>query len=324
MRITLEEIAERCGVSKTTVSYILNNKQTAMGISQHTIRKVKGIVESLNYSPDSAAAALGRMRKKKIKVMTLSPWLNSVNSHFMTEVSRAAEQERKSFDVEYKMFPPGKLDAVLNNRLLSAYDYFLVMGTDKKDENYLAASSGKDKTFLLNRMLDEIPCVTSSNVMGGEMIARHVLKSSYYESHLILVIGKLSQAVETRIAGINKIFAEKSMRKPKMLHIDEWNDEASRSIVDMGTKARLHCFTLQDAYAARVVSSLLKMKVSTPEQIGVSGYDNDPIAALMQPGITTVDARTFEAAGKIFELMSTGKRESVVLTPELIVRESTR
>ncbi|MBU2705949.1 LacI family DNA-binding transcriptional regulator [Zooshikella marina] len=65
-RITLAEIAKKAGVSKSTVSFILNGKAEALRISETTRKKVLAIVEEYNYRPSIHARSLKSKRSYTI------------------------------------------------------------------------------------------------------------------------------------------------------------------------------------------------------------------------------------------------------------------
>ncbi|MGZ9223895.1 MAG: LacI family DNA-binding transcriptional regulator, partial [Anaerolineales bacterium] len=71
-RVTSQDVADLAGVSRTTVSFVLNNVK-GMNISSETRRKVLEAAERLSYTPDASAQALASRRTKAIGlVMTRS------------------------------------------------------------------------------------------------------------------------------------------------------------------------------------------------------------------------------------------------------------
>jgi LacI family transcriptional regulator len=323
MKITLDHIAERSGVSKTTVSYILNNKQTSMGISENTREKVKGVIEELNYFPDEAAVALGRRNKKKIKILILTPWLNGVNSQFMIEVSRAAENIKKITEVDYKMYVSGEIEELITNKKFSSYDYFVVIGTNRKDDEFLAGYPDKGRVLLLNRKIEGFTYVSGDNFKGGELIAEHCLKSSHYEQYAIISNKKSSQVIEERQRGITEYFINNKYKKPQLIFLNDWNEENLLETISAFGKSKVLFFTLQDANAVIMSSVLQKNKFKIPSDYGITGYDNDPITSIVYPSITTVDAKYYDMAKLVFDKILNKKKEPSLIIPELVIRETT-
>src|SRR5213078_2224325 len=64
-RITSQDVAKRAGVSRTTVSFVLNDVKEA-NISEETRQRVLAAAEELGYVPDAAAQALASGRTQTI------------------------------------------------------------------------------------------------------------------------------------------------------------------------------------------------------------------------------------------------------------------
>jgi LacI family transcriptional regulator len=61
-KLTISDIAEKAGVAKSTVSFVLNDRGTKVPISAETRRKVMAVVERYGYQPNSSARALSTRR----------------------------------------------------------------------------------------------------------------------------------------------------------------------------------------------------------------------------------------------------------------------
>src|SRR6266542_3409644 len=82
-RITAKDVAAQAGVSRTTVSYVLNNVEAA-NISEETRQRVLSVAEELGYVPDAAAQALASGRTQTIGLMLPSsqPHPRASTSHY--------------------------------------------------------------------------------------------------------------------------------------------------------------------------------------------------------------------------------------------------
>lgn len=69
-RVTAKDVAEYAGVSRTTVSYVLNNKTGgAVRISESTRRKVLDAIQALGFRPSAAAISLRTRKSNLISIM---------------------------------------------------------------------------------------------------------------------------------------------------------------------------------------------------------------------------------------------------------------
>ena len=91
---TIKDVAERAGVTVTTVSRILNNRGS---ISENTRKKVYAIMEELNYQPNELARAL--FRKKSNIIGLIIP---NVSHPFFAELSNYIESY--AYKNGYKVF----------------------------------------------------------------------------------------------------------------------------------------------------------------------------------------------------------------------------
>ncbi|MGI8416441.1 MAG: LacI family DNA-binding transcriptional regulator, partial [Nakamurella sp.] len=78
MRITIADVALKSGVSKTTVSRVLNGKDD---LDQGTAARVRQVIEQLGYVPSSGAVGLARGRTGVVGILVPSliwPWMGDV------------------------------------------------------------------------------------------------------------------------------------------------------------------------------------------------------------------------------------------------------
>lgn len=150
MKITIKEIAEKAGVSVTTVSQILNNKGSRF--SEKTRRKVLAIVEEYHYKPDFFAANLINRHSKTIGMI-----IPDVTDSFFSKVIEG---------VESYLNPLGYMIILCNSR------------HDKEQEKrYL--------NELSHRSVDGILLATPH-----QLDQEHALDSDFYRQHPIVLIDR--------------------------------------------------------------------------------------------------------------------------------------
>jgi len=326
MKITLAEIARRSGVSKTTASFVLNNKQTSIGISPETVAKVREVMEALNYRRDEAATELARGKRRKTRVLLLSPWLNAVKSFFMNEVMRAAADYRQELDFGYGMYSPGELRQTLDKTGRS--DWRVVVGTSAKDDKYLRELGQDGQIIALNRQLEGVTCFAPDNFKGGKMLAARCLAGGHYEEYVILAPAVRSDAAARRIEGLRDGLKAGKIR-PRELVIGDGQTLAGSmdALLAVAGGKKTMVFAQIDSQAAECVSFLTRRGHAVPGQFGVSGFDNETLAAIMTPSISTVDSKTYELAAAAFKGVLEGtlrRGECCLFEPEVIIRESTK
>jgi LacI family transcriptional regulator, galactose operon repressor len=326
MKTTLQDIALLSGVSKTTVSYVLNNRQTAMGISPQTIARVRSVIDEVNYKPNKAAVSLASQRKRKSRAIIVTPWLSSANSHFMTELARSFEEVQKVLTVEYMIYNKDNLQKTLSNfKRLGAYDAMLIIGTSEKDNLFLNTldSELRKNIILLNRDVNGYTSVCTDDYAGGRLIASCVLKKKAYKKHVLVVPRKISQTVGKRLEGISSVFKELNI-KLDIFKCKEWNEKDFEDFTAKYGSDKTMIFTFQDIMAVRLISYLCEQGINVPEQIGVTGYDAIEMSRYVTPSLTTVDAKNYEISKKAVELLLKKRfsGSTHLIKPKLIKRNS--
>jgi LacI family transcriptional regulator len=134
-RITSKDVAEKVGVSRTTVSLVLNNVP-GIQISPETRQKVIDAANELGYVPDATAQALASRRAKAIGlVMTRSPH-HIASDTFLPQIMS------------------GMMEVVRNNKLRLLFEY-----VEEEHQEYayleLARSKHIDGMILLTPRLDD-------------------------------------------------------------------------------------------------------------------------------------------------------------------------
>ena len=334
MKVTLDDIALEAGVSKATVSYVINGKKRSIGVSAKTTERVREAVDRFGYTPNSAAVALGRRRRRKPRILILSPWLHRSGSQFMTHVTGAVEKMGRKAQIDHGMFEPGSLHKVFDRLAGKPHDALLVMGTDSADDAFLARCKGdrKRSIILLNRRIEGIASIHGNDITGGEQVGTLASRCDWYEDHVFVAERSPSQVVRNRFDGFTSVLQQSGKGKPRFFALE---DDRKVSLTSQFSKLQTECgdrktlfFVSKDAAAISLMTWLTKEGAAVPEQYGVIGYDNDPLASIVYPRLTTVDSGLSEMARSALGLcISTADRDGlpdIVIEPELIIRESVR
>ncbi|EGO86867.1 LacI family transcriptional regulator, partial [Clostridium botulinum C str. Stockholm] len=90
-KITMKDIAIKAGVSKATVSMVLNKKDSK--ISRATKEKIIKLAEDLNYIPNGIARSLTTKKSETIGIV-----LPDITNPFFSEMARAIEDTANKLD----------------------------------------------------------------------------------------------------------------------------------------------------------------------------------------------------------------------------------
>lgn len=302
----IEDVAEKAGVSVTTVSRVLNNRGY---ISQATRDKVHRAMKELHYQPNEMARALFRRKSNMIGLI-----IPAVSHPFFSELA---------YYLEYYADQRGyKLLLCNSNRNVSKERDYIDMLKKNQVDAIIMGSSVLDVQHYLNLNLpivsfdrtvaENIPIVTSDNVMGGKLasrcfIAKGCRKPAYVyrgiggPHHQALLASGRAQGFdeELQAAGI----------EPVHLQLAATDDDEAKNEHEIIRFFHEHpdvdgVFASSDVIAAEVIQACHQLNKRIPEDIKIVGYDDVKIASLVSPRLSTVKQPIREMSECTIELIA--------------------
>jgi len=171
---------------------------------------------------------------------------------------------------------------------------------------------------------DDIPTVMTDNFAGGRLLARHMKKSHRVDSALFVTAEELTiSSVEERYKGISKELGY----SPHIVRIDRIDGDYSPLVNEVQLRNAKCVFFCNDMLAVRGLFYLVEGGFRIPEDISVTGFDDEYVSSITRPKLTTVKqdlTKIGEVGASV--LMSIIKGEKVksryLVGVELVVRES--
>jgi len=332
-KVTSFDVAKAAGVSRTTVSYVLNRVEC--GISPQTAEKVLKTARDLGYVPNAAGRALASSRTKNIGIFC--PPEHLTHSHLLQIIAGLNEvTQRHNFRLlidTYMETPEG--DALLSLSRAKSIDGLVLFEIKEKDDE-------------LQTLLEEhFPVVVMGNYPDHEVCSVDVdVEKAAYEAteHLIGLghreIGFISNAplyfttARDRIRGFSKAMEQAGLpvREEWMLTGNYSSDsgyETAANLTDTCRELPTALFVASDTIAFGVIRALNEKGIKVPDDISVIGFDDVPLSSFFIPALTTLSFSGYQSgvvAGEMLielidEKIKPGKR--ILLETKLIEREST-
>ncbi|HEX2756719.1 MAG TPA: LacI family DNA-binding transcriptional regulator [Candidatus Limnocylindrales bacterium] len=331
--VTLEEVARLAGVSRATVSRVVNGSPRVSGDVR---RSVETAVEKLGYVPNRAARSLVTRRSGSIAVVITEPTGRLFSDPFFPRLLRGISTTVAARDVQVVLLMP---ETIGDSQRTADY---LVAG--HVDGAILVSLHGDDP--LPGRIID---ARIATVVVGRPLRNRGV---SYVD---VDNRGGARNAVEDLIAGGRRVIASiggpaDMMASQDRLHgyrdalvaaglgADPTLEAAADFTQDGGAAAMRQLlaarpdldavFAASDLMAAGAMSVLDAAGRRVPEDVAIVGYDDSPVAATARPPLTSVrqpiEEMGQESARLLLELVEDADRapRRVILTTELIRRAS--
>ncbi|MFD4758059.1 LacI family DNA-binding transcriptional regulator [Streptomyces sp. NPDC058439] len=322
MRVTIADVAREAGVSKTTVSRVINTKGE---VDVSTAARVREVIAQLGYVPSSGAVGLARGSSRTVGMLVPSltwPWMGEVLQGVVDTVE-AADYGLLLFTCNRGAESVERFTSQVSAR---AFDGLVVVEPENTLDHLTALHRGGLPIVLIDDRghHPEFPSVVTTNREGGASAARHLLAAGRIRP-LVITGPQNFGCVRDRLDGFRTVLPT------DLVAHGDFTERCGRLAVEQllasGTEFD-SIFAHNDISAAGALRALRTAGRSVPDDIAVVGFDDIPMAEHTEPPLTTVRQPTRqmgETAARMLlsHLGGTAVPDApVVLPTELVVRHS--
>ncbi|HTH73162.1 MAG TPA: LacI family DNA-binding transcriptional regulator [Trinickia sp.] len=303
---TLNEVAQRAGVTPATVSNVLRSKGR---VGEATRQRVLDAVAALGYRPHLPARALAEGRAPTIALM-VSSIANPFYPEFALAVENALRRQGRFLIICNTDGDPQTGRAYLEQIAGTLSEGVLVMNAnlDFKDLRMTEVRGAPVVLCMWERPLDPpgLPCVAVDFRLAGELAAQHLLQlghrrigaivgSKVYGIHAARYDGFLDAM---RAAGIDGATA------PVLYTPDTTKGGYEAALELLKAHPDLTAlFTTNDLPALGAMQAAADLGLDVPRDLSVVGITDIQLASESRPGLTTVAVPTVEAAELAVQLL---------------------
>lgn len=296
---TIQEVARVAGVSPASVSRYLNGRLT---LPEATARRIQAAVLQLGYRPNAIARRLRSGTSETLGLITAD-----IAYPLFATIASAAEAEASEAGYSLVMFSSrnraeneiGFLSRVEDRQL----DGVLLL-TNHIDDGRLAARINACKAVVL---VDEdvpgaeAPRLFADNEAGGLAAGRHLIGAGHRRiAHVTGPAGLLS--VDERRRGFEAALAEAGLALDPALVVSGRYDEGfgAEAFARLAALAEppTAVFAAADMLAIGMIRAARAAGVAVPRDLSIVGYDDIPLASLLDPPLTTI-RQSAEAFGRL-------------------------
>jgi LacI family sucrose operon transcriptional repressor len=330
-KITLQDIARLAGVSKTTVSAVLNNRAKEYGIRAETEQKVKDIAKQFNYAPNKMARGL-RLKKTQtigLVIPDLSNWFFSQIAGFLYEV--AAEADYHLYVTSSK-FNEKEEHKTINDLLAWHIDGLIVASMMKKEQiprNFL--HSQIPIVYIDRRIESEnISWVASDNQQGAYDLINYMCSTGIREICYLGANQNISTLVD-RLEGYRRALDEHGIRfNPELVVFTNKFTAAD------GYQLVKTLFTQRKGFPEAIFAASCDFMVGVlrflkdefqeiPQTLKLAAYDNHELLDFLSvkfPSVQQDTARMAQAAFSLLTRAMNGERnvQHQLIPTKLIIR----
>jgi LacI family transcriptional regulator len=334
-RVTSMDVAKRAGVSRTTVSFVLN-KVPGMQISEDTKKRVFTAAQELGYVPDAAAQALASGRSKTIglflarrsQVIASDMYLTQVMEVLVHEVNRN-EMRLLLEVVEDFENPESYLKLVRSNSI----DGVLYSGPLIQDSALQSLIDHGIPTVLMGNLPDmPYPSVDIDNRAAAERAVKHLITLGHRRIACITNARPSYSGAAGRLQGYRDALACAGIPfEVDLVRFGDFDPESGfhqmTSLIETGA-AMTAAFVASDVVALGAMAAIREHGMEIPRDIALVGFDDVPVAKYIFPSLTTIKLPMEELARCACEMlvgMINGEQpaqRNMLLEAKLIVRRS--
>ena len=342
-RPSLEELSKMLGVSKSLISFVINNKADRYGISPETKKRVLDTINDLGFQPNSFARSLRTGRSNSIALI-----VPDISNPFYATV--ASEVEKLAYDSGYRLFVSGTKENIQREEdLLSAFvngnnaDGIILASCAEDSDGIKKILPKKFPFVLIDRVLkdDELESVSLNNFDSAKEMTQHLLSIGCKKIGLLAATPTHISSIKERIQGFKsalegaKLQVKDNLIKevPSELMKEKIKDYLKELILVEKVDA---IFALNNSISKFVLEVLDEMKISVPSKLKFASFDDSDYYSLIKPSVSAVAQPSNEIAAKCFtKLLNAIKRRNneevseegtrqLVLNASLKIRNSTK
>ena len=324
-KLSIEDVARRAKVSITTVSRVINNVST---VSKKNRAKVEEAIAHLKYRPNISAQRLARGYNNSIGLV-MPGYPGIFYSFYAVELIRGVGHacETKRLDLVFHITNGTN---PINTHNVGGVIFADVIENRKQVDSALA--HGTPSVIINNRVDDlNVSYIAVDNIAGGRTAGDYLVSLGH--KRIATVTGNLNtQGGNHRHEGFTKILRERQVPLPEeYVFKGDYSRRSARAAGEAFLKLPERptaIFVASDDMALEIITVIMENGLRVPEDISVIGFDDNPACLFGPIALTTVRQPLFKMAEDSVHLLSAiiaGKektRKKIVLTPELVIRES--
>ncbi len=330
--LTLEDIAKLAGVSRSTVSRVINDQPN---VRPDVRDRILEIIRQTGYHPNAAARTLASNQSQMLGLVLP----RSVSSFFVDpyfpRLTQGIAQACNLYDYtlslfligtpedEEKIYPRLARQGLLDGLLIQSGNI-----GDRLTERLITANI---PAVIIGRPLysGEVSFVDVDNVASARHATAHLITHGY--QRVATIAGDSESAVSLdRLEGYRQALAEHGIAEdPALIAYGDYTEqggyEAMKTLLSPMPDA---VFAASDSMAIGAIKAAREYGLKVPDDVAFIGYDDLPVAAKAEPPLTTVHQPIATLGGKavetLLDLIENGTQPArrIIMDTRLVIRKS--
>ncbi|MBN1220221.1 MAG: LacI family DNA-binding transcriptional regulator [Anaerolineae bacterium] len=334
-RVTSRDVAERAGVSRTTVSFVIN-KVEGVHITEETRQRVLVAAQALGYVPDATAQALASRRTRIIGLVFSRSYHHLTSDAFLLQIVDGLLDVVRQHGIRLLLDSVenrDREDAYLNLARAKRIDGIILSLPRSDDKDLRALAEEGFPVVLIGRLPDVKICsVDVDNRVAARTAVEHLLSLGHTRIGCITNAPPSFTAPAERLRGYREALEQADIPFDQTWvrygdYGPESGFEAMTSLLQTPDLPSA-VFVASDVVAYGAMAAIYEHHLRIPDDIAVVGFDDVPLSRFFFPPLTTVRLPAADLGRKAGQLLldlilhQVEPGRQVLLDTELIVRDS--
>ncbi len=332
-QITIKNIASQLNLSASTVSRALNDHPD---IHTRTKKLVKEVAGELGYNPNIIARNLKSSRSNQIGVI-VPEIRHDFFANAISGIEEVAYQKGYTIIIAQSNEQQEREILNLNSMYLHRVAGIIISisQTTTSSIHFQRLLDKGVKMVFFDRVCNDLntPRVYIDDLDSSYKVVEYLIRNGYKK--VVHFAGPQTLEIcKNRRLGYEKALRDLNVDYDPVIFEGGMHESDGykhlNDLLSQGINSGA-IFAVNDPVAIGAIKRLKELKIEIPQQFGIVGFSNNPIAEMISPALTTVDQHSFEMGRKAAEILISdieGERDSdsnidIKLDASLIIREST-
>jgi LacI family transcriptional regulator len=331
-RVTSFDVAEKSGVSRTTVSFVLNDVP-GISISEATRQRVQQAAKELNYHPDSTGKKLASGKSNTLGLVLRQSHEQVFADALLPQVLMGIEQAatEQGFQVLLKPLEPqdGYMRLVHENHV----DGIILSGPRQEEAEIIRLHHEGLPVMLMGQLPGSgLPFVDIDAVNGSTQAVNHLIEHNHRRIGLITNAAQEYTSAQQRRQGyLNALKAAEIEPEADLMQAGNYTPasgfKAMQKLLDVFPRPTA-IFVASDVVSLGAIRAIKQAGLRIPQDIAVVGFDDIPMADYFDPPLTTIHIPSYGlgwASGERLVRLVQGEvldQDGMLLESELVIRSS--
>lgn len=305
-KLTIEDVARKAGVSKSTVSQFLNKRFKYM--SEATRNRIAEVIDELNYQPNGLARSLKQNRTHMVGIIVAN-----IDYSLSIQCIRAVEKELQRHGIQVIICnsdeDAGKESTYVETLVARQVDGLIIFPAGDQPGPYTRLIEAEYPLVFMDRLVDGI--TTQSLLLDNEMAVKTAVRELTGHGHEAIAILSLPLGAHAitprkeRMSGYKKAMEEAGLPLQDVYMRSIPREEIASALDELLglPEPPTALLAANDLVLGEILKYANRNAIAIPGQLSVIGIDDAEFARIYNPDITTIRQPAYEMGMQAAKIM---------------------